>query len=362
MSGKLLIAGASGVVGTSAVEAFSKAGWEVIALSRRKPETSLGARFTHVSLNLFDAEECSAAIGAIDGISHVVFAALSESPGLVEGWFDPAQMNLNLTMLQNCLNPILAKKSPLQHVSIMQGTKAYGQHVHPMEIPARESSPRDPHENFYWLQEDWIKAKSTEYGFNFTIFRPPMIFGSAYGAAMNIMPVLGAYGAICHERGLSFGFPGGPLYVWEAMDSRVLASAFMWATETPQAWGEHFNITNGDVFEWRNAWPVIAEELGLPAAEDTPRLMHTFLPQHAKLWDEIAVKYGLRPVSMSNLLGESHYVADFCFAAGAETAPTPAFMSTVKLRQAGFHDFIDTRESLKYWLSDFVRRKVIPKF
>ncbi len=362
MRGKILIAGASGVVGTSSVEAFANDGWDVIALSRRKPEISTGANFTHLQVNLFDPEECSAAIGAIDGISHVVFAALSESPGLVEGWFDPVQMNLNLGMLQNCLNPILAKRSSLQHISLMQGTKAYGQHLHPMEIPARESSPRDPHANFYWLQEDWIRDKSAECGFNFTIFRPPMIFGSAYGAAMNIMPVLGAYGAICHEKGLPFGFPGGAPYVWEAMDSRVLARAFMWAAQTPQAWGEHFNITNGDVFEWRNAWPTIAEALGLAAAEDTPREMHIFLPEHARLWDEIVVKYGLRPVPMSSLLGESHYVADFCFAAGAEIPPTPAFMSTVKIRKAGFHEVIDTRDSIKYWLSDFIDRKIFAKF
>jgi len=359
---KILIAGASGVVGTSAVEAFAREGWDVIALSRRTPEVSEDIEYQHLPVSLFDADECNTAIGAIDGISHVVFAALSEKPGLIDGWFDPAQMTVNLQMLQNCLNPILEKKGSLQHISLMQGTKAYGQHLHPMEIPARESSPRDPHENLYWLQEDWIKDKSAECGFDFTIFRPPMIFGSAYGAAMNIMPVLGAYGAICHEKRLPFGFPGGVQYVWEAMDSRLLARALVWASQAPQARGEHFNITNGDVFEWRNAWPVIAETLGLVAAEDTPREMHIFLPAHAKLWDEIVVKYGLRPVPMKDLLGESHYVADFCFAAGAEIAPTPAFMSTIKLRQAGFHDVIDTRESVRYWLSNFIDRKVIPSF
>ena len=362
MQRKILIAGASGVVGASAVEAFANAGWQVVALSRREPEVASGVKFTHLPVSLFNPGECNAALGAIDGISHVVFAALSEKPGLIEGWSDPAQMNLNLAMLQNCLNPVLAKKGCLQHISLMQGTKAYGQHLHAMEIPAREFRPRDPHENFYWLQEDWIKGKAADCGFNFTIFRPPMIFGSAYGAAMNIMPVLGVYGAICHEKGLPFGFPGGVPYVWEAMDSRVLARAFIWATQASQAWGEHFNITNGDVFEWRNAWPTIAETLGLPVAEDTPREMHRFLPAHAALWDEITAKYGLRPVPLNDLLGESHYVADFCFAAGAEIAPTPAFMSTIKLRQAGFHEVLDTLDSVKYWISNFIDRKIIPKF
>ncbi len=33
-------------------------------------------------------------------------------------------------------------------------------HLHPIPIPARERFPRDQHENFYWLQEDYIREKS----------------------------------------------------------------------------------------------------------------------------------------------------------------------------------------------------------
>ena len=37
MTKKVLIAGASGVVGMAAVEAFLRGGWQVVALSRRAP-------------------------------------------------------------------------------------------------------------------------------------------------------------------------------------------------------------------------------------------------------------------------------------------------------------------------------------
>lgn len=38
MPRRVLITGASGVVGTSAMEEFLRSGWDVVAVSRRKPE------------------------------------------------------------------------------------------------------------------------------------------------------------------------------------------------------------------------------------------------------------------------------------------------------------------------------------
>ena len=95
-------------------------------------------------------------------------------------------------------------------MSITPGAKAYGLHIHPLDIPARERSPRDPHENFYWMQQDYLRERSVEKGFGFTILRPPMVMGGAYGAVMNVTPVLGAFAAICREEGKPFVNPGIP--------------------------------------------------------------------------------------------------------------------------------------------------------
>ena len=50
-------------------------------------------------------------------------------------------MDTNLQMLQNLLEPLLASAKGLKHVSLLQGTKAYGVHLHPIPIPARERFP-----------------------------------------------------------------------------------------------------------------------------------------------------------------------------------------------------------------------------
>ena len=78
------------------------------------------------------------------------------------------------------------------------------------------------------------------------------------------------------------------------------------------------------------------------------------------VWDEIVRLHGLRPVSMAQLLGESHYYADFCMAYGATEQPPPAFVSTVKIKQAGFTETWDTEETFRYWLQVLQDRKALP--
>ena len=359
MASKVLIAGASGVVGSATIDAFAGAGWDVVAVSRRTPDLRPSGSVRHISLDLSDSAACER-LAELEGVSHVVFAAVSESPGLIDGWFDPVQMKRNLCLLENCIEPLITGQAPLRHVSIMQGTKAYGLHIHPLEIPARERSPRDPHENFYWLQEDYIKDRSRDCRFDYTIMRPPMVMGGAYGAVMNVATVLGIYAAICREEGRLFSFPGGPSYVTEALDARLLGDALVWAARAPQARGQHFNITNGDVFEWRSVWPAIADALGVKVGPDLPQSLAQLLPSKADVWDEIVRKHNLRPIGITALLGESHFVTDFLFAHGLESTPPPAFISTVKLRKAGFTAVCDTEDMFRYWLSSFIDRRIIP--
>ena len=72
----------------------------------------------------------------------------------------------------------------LRHVSLLQGTKAYGVHVRPMQVPAREgrSEARDV-PNFYWNQEDYLRAKQQGQPWSSSIFRPVLIIGYSLGAA-----------------------------------------------------------------------------------------------------------------------------------------------------------------------------------
>jgi nucleoside-diphosphate-sugar epimerase len=356
-----LIAGASGVVGSAALDRFLDNGWDAVAVSRRKPEIDSDREFEHLSVDLRDADAARDALSQLDGLTHVVYAALFEKPGLIAGWQEQDQMETNLQMLENTLEPIV-ETNPLENVSILQGTKAYGIHVHPMPIPARERAPRDDHANFYWLQEDYLKEQAARHGFRWNVLRPQLIIGSTIGAAMNLAPVIGAYAAICKQNGEPCGFPGGISYVWEAVDSRLCAAALEMMATNPEADGQHYNVTNGDVFEWRNLWPALMEQMGVEAGPDNPRSMAEYLPANADAWQAVVREQELRPNEIEDLLGESHYYADFCFAYGADQPPPAAFVSSIKLRKAGVTSVYDTEETFLHWMQWQQDRKILPRF
>ena len=359
MAGTVLIAGASGLVGTAAAIEFAQAGWKVIALSRRVPKLLAGHPFEHLPLDLTDARACRDAAQTLAAVTHVVYTAVFELPGLIAGWSDPLQIETNDRMLRNLLEPLTAV-TKLQHVALLQGTKAYGALVGPMRIPARESQPRVEHPNFYWVQEDYLKASASTHGFGFTIFRPQLIVGPNHGVVMNLPPVLGIYAAIRRELGLPLAFPGGAQWVWEAADVRLVGAALRWAANEPRARGETYNLTNGEVFSLRDMWPALAATFGMETGPDESICLAQYLPDHAEVWARVVQKHDLRAIPLAVLLGESHFYADMCLAYGAVESPPPIYVSTVKVKQHGFTMAWDTEASFCYWLRDLMTRRILP--
>jgi nucleoside-diphosphate-sugar epimerase len=359
MTGTVLIAGASGLVGTAAAIAFREAGWEVIALSRRRPELLDGRGCLHLPLDLQDPDACRAAAAQLARVTHVVYAAVYELPGLIAGWSDPRQIETNGRMLRNLLDPLL-EHAAIRHVTILQGTKAYGGHVRPMRVPAREEQPRVEHPNFYWLHEDYVREAGARHGFAFTILRPQLVVGPNHGVVMNPLPVIGIYAAMRRAEGLPFSYPGGADWIWEMVDAGLVGRAALWAAQAPAAAGETYNLTNGEVFMWRDLWPAMARTLGVSTGPDEPISLAAYLPARAALWGDIVRRHGLQPLPLDALLGESHFYADLCFASGATQPPAPTFVSTVRIRQAGFTEAVNTEQSVCGWLEDMMNRRILP--
>ncbi|HEX2886889.1 SDR family oxidoreductase [Vineibacter terrae] len=355
----VLVAGASGIVGRAAVARFAAApGTQVIALSRRPPDLDGAYRF--LPLDLTDADACTAAAAGLGAVTHVVFTALYEKPGLIRGWRDTEQMQTNLAMLQNLMRPLLDAAPALRHVTLLQGTKAYGAHLRPIRVPARERWPRDDHANFYWLQEDWLRAAQKGRDWTFTILRPQIIFGHGMGSPMNMLSAIGAYAAILKARGEPLHWPGGPGYLAEAVCADLLARAIDWAGTSPAAAGETFNVTNGDVFSWHNVWPAIAQALGTTPGAARPLRLAQDMPACEAEWAAVVQRHGLRSGTLKQFVGDSFFYADFSFAHGRELPPPPALVSTVKIRQAGFADCLDTEDMFAAWFAALQRMKLLP--
>lgn len=362
MTQTILIAGASGVIGSAAVERFARLpGWQVIALSRRLPVVAADCQFAHLPVDLSDAVACRTALATSPEVTHLIYAAACEQEGLVEGWRDPATMALNGQMFANLIDP-LADTGKLRHVSLLQGAKAYGAHVHPVSVPLREDGPRDTHPNFYWLHEDRLREASARSGFSFTIWRPQVLLGTAPGVAMNPVIPIGAYAAIARERGQTFAMPGGGNAILELVDAGLLAEAMAWAATARAAEGQTFNITNGDVFILRDAWPEIAALFGL-AEQGTPlRSFADFFaqPESIAAWSAIASRHGLREPSLNHLLGQSHHYIDLLNGERIAGKARPVLLSTIKLRQAGFAGCRDSLSSLLAQLAAMTDLHLLP--
>ena len=134
MSNKVLVTGASGLLGVAAIEKFLSAGWEVIGVSRRKPELFSGREIEFLSVDLQDQEAARAAFEPLTDVTHIAYTALHEKPDLVAGWSSKEQIETNNAMLRNVVEPILAKRQQLSA------------HQHPAGNEGlRRASAPDPH-------------------------------------------------------------------------------------------------------------------------------------------------------------------------------------------------------------------------
>lgn len=361
MSSKtVLVIGASGLVGYAAMQHFAaQPDTRVIAVSRRRPSDTFAADF--VSLDLQDRVRCSDVFASMADVTHVIYAALYEKDGLVAGWREDDQIAVNAEMLRNVLDPLLGSAGRLKHISLLQGTKAYGSHVRAMRYPAREgrSEARDI-ANFYWQQEDMIREYQQGRDWAFSIFRPVLIVGFSLGAAMNLIPAIGVYAAMLKERGEPLYYPGGPARVSQAVDAGLLARAMAWAGDTDAARNETYNVANGDVFAWPHVWPALARQFGMEPGGDRAMSLAGEIQPNEALWQQIVKRHDLRAPDLKSYVGLSFEYADFQMGYGRATPAPAAFSSTVKLMQAGFHEVMDTEDMLVGWVRQFQERRLLP--
>lgn len=371
----VLITGATGVVGRGAVESFRAAGWtKITAVSRRRPTFDLqGINF--LPLDLLDREACAKAVAALPDLTHVAYTAVLEKPGeMFDGWSDPEQIRKNGEMLKNTLDPVLASCPDFEHISFMQGGKAYGFHkrmITTEAFPQKEREPRVVHENFYWVQEDHVRAaKAAGAGrrtWSWTAWRPPMITGHSIGSNMSTLDALGAYAALCAEKGEPMYFGGGEQAIMTAVDTRILGRAMCWATSAPGARDQHFNIYNGDAFLVENIFKKVAELYNVPYGGFKPfALEDEVLSESSRAaWERLSKRHGLlagpRALARPELLPAPGHVASQIREDAAEEHPLRLALDVGgQARQAGFADCIDSEDMFVECIQEMQRTKVLP--
>ncbi|MBM84648.1 MAG: hypothetical protein CMM47_01320 [Rhodospirillaceae bacterium] len=353
---KILIAGALGIVGRSALEHFEKLeSWDVVALSRRAPDFENRADWRSVDLR--DSADCDSKLQDLENVTHVAYAAVFEKPNVTRGWAQRDHAETNLVMLKNLVERIEASSRKLKHITLMQGTKAYGGHLGPFKMPARETDPRSMGPNFYHDQMDWLTERQTGKDWAWTILRPQLVCGIATGSPLNIITAIGTFAAISRESGIPLRFPGGPERIGEATDARIIAQAIEWAGTTETSHNQIYNVTNGDVYVWQHLWPRIADLFQMEHAAAQPMSLSRVMPENADVWKSVVTRHDLLPHTLNQLVPDWAF-ADFLFGHGQR--PNPHHMSTIKIRQHGFDICIDTEDMMLELLEEMQKRRVLP--
>lgn len=343
----VLVAGAGGVIGRHVADEYLRRGTPVRGLSRR-PVT--GARWEHLPVDLLDREAARTGLDGARDTTHLVFGAYIERPTTED------QIEVNSALLTHALQGLEDAGAPLRHITLYQGGKAYGAHLGYFNTPAKERDPRLIQPNFYYDQEDILRAAAARHGFQATMLRPEGVVGYAVGNPMNILMVIAVYASICRELGQPLRFPGTHAAydaLYQVTDASLLARATVWAGTEPRAGGEVYNITNGDQIRWRHLWPVFARHFRMDYAEPQPVPLAEAMPQHQDLWQRMVTKYGLVPTPYEDLAGWSF--GDFLFRSEFDNVT-----STIKARQHGFADCLDTEDRFLELFDELAADNVIP--
>lgn len=351
--GVALIAGVTGLSGSSLAHELLEQGWTVYGISRRAPQGMPDVR--HVAADLTDAEATKHALRGLP-ITHAFFNTWAAQES------EQKSIEVNGAMMRSFLHGIDGT-ADLQHVGLVTGMKHY---VGPFEAqariipvtPFREGQSRLDYPNFYYEVLDVLIEESQRRGFTWNDHRPHTLIGYGLANQMNMGVTLALYGTICRETGRKFTFPGTQAQ-WNGLndvtDVRILAQHMHWAATIPEAANEALNVVNGDVFRWSQLWPALAEALGAEPEpwSETNQPLAEQMADAPSVWPGIAQKHGLEPVDIENVASWWHTDADL----GREYE---AVTDMSKSRRLGFSSYQTTEQSFRDVFAYLREANIIP--
>jgi nucleoside-diphosphate-sugar epimerase len=344
-----LVAGATGVVGRYVLKHLVESGgWDVVAVSRRKPDVA--GRYEHLAVDLQDAQACRATLGGLTGVTHVFFAAYVEKSDVADC------VRSNVLMLRNLVEAVEPAARGLQHVHVTHGTKWYGNHLGPFKTPAKEDDPRHMPPNFYYEQWDYLRDRQRGKPWSYSSARPHAVSGFAPGNPNNLAMVIALYAVISRELGLPLCHPGAPgnyTALYQCTDSGLLARAIEWMATTAACANEAFNVTNGGLIRWENTWPKVARYFGMELGPRRRIELVRTMADKGPVWERLVARHGLRPYRYDEIVSWPY--GDFVFQREYD------IISDVgKARRFGFHEAVDTEEMLFRIWDDLRAQKVLP--
>ncbi|GLJ07372.1 hypothetical protein SUGI_0065520 [Cryptomeria japonica] len=359
-----LIAGITGLVGSTLAQILLKANWKVYGVSRSpqqglfiSPQTE---KMELIACDLTDREQTLLNLAPLTDVTHVFW--LTWAAHMTYNSLESHTENRN--MFSNALDALLPVAKGVKHICLQTGTKHYGG----PHFPFTEDSPRQPNShNFYYGLEDVLfdaVAQKRE-SLTWSVHRPGIILGQSTRSLFNVVGSLCVYASVCKALNLPFLFPGTRV-CWEEptidfSDAMLIAEQHLWAATEASAHNNVFNVINGDAqyATWKHLWPVLAHRFELQLPEDDGDLVDESMSlvdamsDKGPVWDHIVKTNSLHCTRI-------HDLADWWLLDVLFKVPFKLLASGNKCREHGFFNTCDTATSLAYWIDSLRESKIIP--
>jgi len=221
---------------------------------------------------------------------------------------------------------------------------------------------------FYYDQEDILfhavaDRRGVAATVGWSVHRPNLIFGFSPRSEANVVCSLCVHAAICLKEGVKLRWPGSRA-AWEGLnngsDADLVAEQHIWAAVDPMAKNEAFNCSNGDVYRWKQLWPVLAGRFGLEWAgyegEESRFQVADAMAGKESVWAAIVTENELVETELGEVA--SWWVIDAVadqFGLGLEILD-----SMNKGKEHGFLGFRNTIKSFNTWIDRLKAHKIVP--
>jgi nucleoside-diphosphate-sugar epimerase len=403
-----IVVGATGISGFNTIRSLldSPHRWSTIyALSRSPiPEEMLAVltdeqkyRIKHVSIDLTaSGEKLASQLKDGDVEAEYVFFYGYISPKSVSDMDPKAEEELvkaNKPILENFLAALEIANLEPKRILLQTGGKNYGGQIGRARLPYIESDPQPRHlsQNFYYPQEDMLKAyceKHPKTGWN--VIRPFGVIGAVSKAGMNTFIPFAVMAAVQAEKNEPLFF-GGDIDEWqyELLHSSAPLTGFLseWAVLEEHCKNQDFNAHDGSPVSWDRFFEELARWYGAPGIEgpelDDSKFNDVVLkggkeaplgygpPTKIRIsrslmeWSKEASNLETWKKMMDNSNGKlkvdvfeeggmgNFDMADFVYYKIGQP-------SSAKFRRFGFSGFVDTMESVFEMYQDLAKMGVIP--
>jgi nucleoside-diphosphate-sugar epimerase len=228
-------------------------------------------------------------------------------------------------------------------------------------VPAQESDPRIGGGDFYYSEEDLVRARARLRGWRWTAVRPHAGCGYPPGKTHKQATLHAGNSTHARAEGSDLAFPASAACFetrFNVVDAELLARASIWCASRNACGREAFNVNNGDVFRWQDLWPSLADHFGMRAAGPGSEPLADYLAARGSSWQRLATRHELLPFPFEQTARWAQ--GDYRPPNSRLACEYDVVSDLAKVRRFGFLEQTDSAQMFLRLFARLQRERVIP--